>query len=180
MADPSTSPATEEKVTVQTIENTNTPRDIRGVDKSWGWRRTMYFSVVWACTLILAWIMLRRPISDPIIAMYVKYSFYTMWLGLCLYGAQSSVSELAEAAGIFFSGRRKLLTTAPKAAVVETTPNDIGGTSVKVASGETVAPIVAEATADSVRADAGVAASNTPPPPRPAGLDMEDAPWAKK
>lgn len=128
MADPA------DKVTVKTVENTNTPQDVRKIDVSWGWRRGLIFGVVFGVSAMLAWVIWQRldRLSDPAIVIFVRYSFYTMWLGLALYGSQATVSELAQAAGIFFSGRRTVFTSAPGEATVEAVPTDAGATGVKV------------------------------------------------
>lgn len=126
--------AVKDTITVKTIENTNTPDDLRRPDNSWPWRRTMYFSVIWFCLIALSWIIFRRPISDPVILLYVKYSFWTMWIGLLMYGSQGTMSELAIVVSSFLSGRRTIETTAPQNAIVETKPT-AQGTQSKVTSG---------------------------------------------
>lgn len=156
---------TEEKVQVKTVDNTNTPRDIRNVDKSWGWRRTMFFGVVFGSLVLIGYLLFGRlqKLSDPVLIFYVRYSYYTMWIGLCLYGAQSTVSELAEAGAIFFSGKRTITTEAPKNAVVETAPTAGGATAIKVAAGEPAATVAAQSEGPGV---------TRPEPP-------EDPPWQR-
>jgi hypothetical protein len=114
---------TDQPIVVKTTENTNTVQDLRDLrrpDGSWGWRRLMYFGVVGACLVLLGWVVFRRPMTDPVLLVHIRYSYYTLWLGLGLYGAQGTLGELAGVIAAFFSGKRIVETTAPPPASVTT------------------------------------------------------------
>lgn len=163
--------AAEAEVTVKTTENTNTVHDLRTVDRSWGWRRTLFFGTTFGSMAIIGFLIYGRldHLSDPVLLKYVEYSYWTMWLAMCLYGAQSTLSEVAEATAIFFSGKRTILTQAPRNAVVETTAAP-QGTGVKVAAGEPAATVLAAEQSSSKQVVETV----------PVGVNAEAPPWARK
>lgn len=124
-----------ENTTVRTISHEQASRL---PEPSWTWRRALiYIGTLWAqgiCTWTV-WRVIEMagsarslsPDQLTILGVYVlviKYSFYTVWGVIVLYGVAASVTDLASLASAVRTTRKETITTAPPTAKV-TTPTAV-------------------------------------------------------
>lgn len=112
-------PTTETPASVKTTSHEEASRL---PDPQWGWRRALIFLTVGSVMAMLSWVIFRRieRLADPALVIFVRYSFYTMWLGLTLYGVGATVTDVAKLVGAVMTTRRVTETVAPPAAGIIT------------------------------------------------------------
>lgn len=103
-------------------------------DTSWVWRRLLIFGVcIVASALLFVVVLILEHITEraiegfalPVTAEFfgvlkvtIRYGFYTLWLGLSLYGVGATVTDLAKLAAAVKTSRREMVTSTP--------PRDLG------------------------------------------------------
>lgn len=102
-------------------------------DTSWTWRRALIFGICALASVLLyiAVAALIRIVDRAVVGgqitlldrelfsalkLVIKYAFYTLWLGLILYGVGATVTDLAKLAAAVKTTRRETHTSGPATA----------------------------------------------------------------
>lgn len=118
---------TEAAATVTTISHEEASRL---PEPQWFWRRWLIYGVtVWAMGLLTATVVVvlwvaRHP-DQPIavavlnvLALIIRYSFYSAWAAVILYGVGASVTDLAVLASAVRTTRKETVTSAPQPSAI--------------------------------------------------------------
>ncbi len=117
----------EANATIKTIEHLEASRL---PEPTWFWRRWLIYGVtVWTLSLltasvcVLLWIATHPAQAPPalvlnILSLLIRYSFYTAWAAVILYGVGASVTDVASLASAVRTTRKETITTAPPPATL--------------------------------------------------------------
>ncbi|MGA0604847.1 hypothetical protein ACO2Q0_02515 [Phenylobacterium sp. VNQ135] len=110
-----------EQATVKTVEHAEASRL---PEPQWFWRRWLIYGCTVASLVILSavvWAVLRHvPPHLPTYQLIIRYSFYTVWAAVLLYGVGASVTDVAQLVSAVRTTRKETLTTAPPPVAIQT------------------------------------------------------------
>lgn len=100
-------------------------------EPKWFWRRWLIYGVtIWTLILLscTVTVVLHRVLDVGTLRLIIRFSFYTMWAAVILYGVGASVTDVAVLASAVRTTRKETVTTVPplQGSVTTTTVTPVG------------------------------------------------------
>lgn len=106
---------TTDTATVRTVEYGEASRL---PDTSWMWRRLLIFMICGGILVGMGYVLWEQPKLDSSTNLFVRNGYYTLWLGLTLYGVGATVTDITRLFAAMRTTRKETISSGPPPATV--------------------------------------------------------------